>query len=193
MNRVITISEQFGSGGRPIGKMVSERLGLPYYDHALIEVIAKDCGYVKDFIKERGKSVSSISWPCTTSPEWDINQYSVQDEFWMIHNRVIKEVADKGPCVIVDCCADYVLKERADLLTVFVYASLEKRTERILSIYGEPGKNLERRLKDKDNRRRSYYQLYTDMEWGDAKNYHVALNSGVLGFGSCASIITSLC
>ena len=89
-------------------------------------------------------------------------------------------------------CADYILRDKADCLTVFIHASMEKRAERIVSVYGERPEAPEQRLKDKDKRRRAYYQLYTDTEWGLAKNYAIALDSGVLGIEKCVEIIAGL-
>lgn len=191
MNRVITISRQFGSGGRTIGKMVAERLDLPYYDHALIDVIAKNSEYAKEFKKERGEQIPFINWFSNAWSGRDMSGYSVQDDLWAIQKQVIRDLAEKSPCVIVGRCADYILKDYADLLTVFIHAPFEMRADRIVSVYGGLDVPPEKRLNDKDNRRRAYYQIYTDMTWGDVENYHITLNSGVLGLEVCADMIVN--
>ena len=117
---------------------------------------------------------------------------SLQDILWTTQRNVVLELAEAGPCVIVGRCADHILKENADLLTVFVHASMEKRAERIVKVYGENEESPEKRLRDKDKRRKAYYRLYTDMEWGIAQNYHIALDSGIFGVDKCIEIITSL-
>lgn len=97
-----------------------------------------------------------------------------------------------GSCVIVGRCADYILGEKENCLKVFIHASLEKRAERIVKVYGEREESPQKRLQDKDKRRKSYYRFYTNMEWGVAENYHIALDSGVIGIGKCVDIIADL-
>ena len=101
-------------------------------------------------------------------------------------------MAEKGPCVIVGRCADYILRDEADYLRVFIYADMEKRAERIVSVYGEQADSPEKRLRDKDKRRAAYYQYYTDTKWGKTQNYDITLNSGTIGLDRCAQIIASL-
>ena len=109
-----------------------------------------------------------------------------------MQSQLIEEIAAKESCVIVGRCADYILRGKADLLTVFIHASLEKRAERITQVYGEREHSPKERLLDKDKRRKAYYQLYTDLKWGDVRNYHIALDSGVLGIDRCTEIISAL-
>ena len=101
-------------------------------------------------------------------------------------------LAEKEPCVIVGRCADFILQDRTDCLKVFVHADLKFRADRIMRVYGEREKSPEARLKEKDKRRAAYYRFYTDMNWGNAANYHIALDSGVIGIEKCAEIIESL-
>ena len=120
------------------------------------------------------------------------NGLTTQDQLWLLQRKVILELAEKGPCVIVGRCADYILREEADCLTAFIHADMEKRAQRIVQVYGEREESPEKRLRDKDKRRAAYYQMYTDMAWGDARHYHVALDSGALGIEKCVSILTGL-
>ena len=117
---------------------------------------------------------------------------STQDYLWTCQRTIILELAEQGPCVIVGRCADYILKDTADCLKVFVHADMEKRAERIVRIYGETEEAPVKRLKDKDKRRAAYYKFYTDCEWGDVRNYHLTLDSGALGIETCVELITKV-
>lgn len=182
-NRVITISREFGSGGRTIGKLVAQKLGIPCYDYEIISKIAEESGFSKEYIENEAEKTSYFR---------PYGMMSNQDYMWTIQIETILELAKKGSCVIVGRCADYVLKDRADCLNVFIHSSFEKRAERIVKEYGETEVPTEKRLKDKDKKRASYYQYYTDKKWGDYRNYHLALDSGELGIEKCVEIITDL-
>ena len=189
-NRIITISREFGSGGRTVGKRVAEKLGIPCYDAELVNKIAEESGYAKEYVEEQGEYTSG-GWLSTILSDRS-NGLTNQDRLWSIQSRVITELAEQGPCVIVGRCADYVLREKADCLTVFIHASLEKRAERIVKEYGETDESPEDRVKDKDKRRESYYRFYTDMKFGDARHYDLCLDSGELGLDKCVDIIAQL-
>jgi cytidylate kinase len=191
MNRVITISREFGSGGRTIGKMVAEKLGIPCYDQELIEKIAEKSGLAKEFIEERGEYTLRGGWLANAFADRSLNGLSVQDYLWTIQRKLILELAEKEPCVIIGRCADYILEGKADTLKVFIHASMESRAKRIVERYGESAEAPEKRLRDKDLRRSAYYRFYTDVEWGIAKNYDVALDSGKIGIERCVDIIAS--
>ena len=189
-NRVITISREFGSGGRTIGKKVAEKLKIPCYDSELIHKIAQESGFAEAYIKDAGEyapggflasALSSRAFGPTN-----------EDYLWNVQQRIITELADKGSCVIVGRCADYILRDKADCLTVFIHAGMEFRAERIVKVYGERAESPEQRLKDKDKRRAAYHRFYTDMKWGHAQNYHLCLDSGVLGIDKCADMIAEL-
>ncbi len=141
-NRIITISRQFGSGGRTIGKQVAEKPGIPCYDMEIINKIAEKSGLAKEYIAERGEYSSASSWWGTMLAGRD----QVRDDLWRMQREVILELAEKGPCVIVGRCADHILKDTADCLTVFIHASMEKRAERIVKLYGEREEKPEQRL-----------------------------------------------
>ena len=189
-NRVITISREFGSGGRTIGKMVAEKLGIPCYDAELIQKMAEKSGYSADYIKEEGEYVSG-GWLSAVFADRSLGLTN-QDKLFSIQSRIIEELAAEGPCVIVGRCADFVLRDKADCLNVFVHASMEKRAERIVKEYGEREESPEKRLKEKDKRRAAYHRFYTDLKWGDAKNYHICLDSGEFGLEKCAEMIAQL-
>ena len=189
-NRVITISREFGSGGRTIGKKVAEQLGIPCYDAEIIEKMAKETGFAPDYVKEAGEYApgSFLSSAFSNRMFGPTNE----DILWEHQYKVITDLAAKGSCVIVGRCADFILQDRTDCLKVFVHADMKFRADRIVRVYGEREKSPEARLKEKDKRRAAYYRFYTDMKWGDAANYHVALDSGVIGIEKCAKVIERL-
>lgn len=192
MNRVITISREFGSGGRTIGKEVAERLGIPCYDQELIEKIEEKSGLTKEFIAEHGEYTKRGGWLANAFADRSISGLSVQDYIWTIQRQTILELAEQSPCVIIGRCADYILQGKADTLKVFIHASIEARSKRIIEKYGQSEEAPEKRLRDKDIRRSAYYHFYTDVEWGICKNYDIALDSGVIGIDRCVDIIASL-
>lgn len=189
-NRVITISREFGSGGRTIGKKVAEKLGIPCYDAELIHQIATESGYEEEYIKEESEYASG-SWLTPVFADRTMGLTN-QDKLWNIQQKIICELAEKGDCVIVGRCADYILNDRADCLKIFIYASMENRVARIVNEYGEREASPEQRLRDKDKRRATYHRFYTDMKWGHAQNYHLCMDSGELGIEKCVEIISSL-
>lgn len=191
-NRVITISRQFGSGGRTVGKELAAKLNIPCYDYEIIEKIAEESGFAKEYIEERGEYTSQSTWFGNAFSDRDFYGHSNQDHLWSIQRKIILELAEKGPCVIVGRCADYILKDTADCLRVFIHADMDKRAERIVKQYGERSDSPEKRLKDKDKRRAAYYQFYTDMKWGVLQHYDITLNSGVLGIEKCVDILAGL-
>jgi len=195
--KIITISRAFGSGGRTIGKAVAARLGIPYYDKELVDAVAKESGFHADFIEEAGEyaPVSSsflFNLAVSPNPMNMVNGMSMADRLFVCQSNVIRELADKGPCVIIGRCADYILRDREDCLHVFIHADTKSRAERIVRLYGQTKQSPEKRLSDKDNKRRVYYKHYTNRNWGEAQNYHVSLNSGLVGVEKCVDIIVDI-
>ena len=115
-----------------------------------------------------------------------------EDILWEHQYRVIAELAEKSSCVIVGRCADFILQDKADCLKVFIHADMAFRAKRIVEVYGEWKQAPEERLRDKDKCRAAYHRFYTDMKWGYAQNYHLTLDSGVLGIDKCVDIIAEL-
>ncbi|MBR2595487.1 MAG: cytidylate kinase-like family protein [Solobacterium sp.] len=192
MKKIITISRQFGSGGRTIGKEVAERLGIPCYDQELIQKISEETGLDGDYIKENGEYTVYRGWFANAFLARDERGLSTQDYIWLAQLQIIQQLADKESCVIVGRCADYILRDRPNVLKTFIHADTAWRADRIVRVYGETDETPEKRLKDKDERRKAYYQRYTDMEMGEAVNYHISLDSGVIGLDKCVDIICDL-
>lgn len=191
-NKIITISREFGSGGRTIGRQLAKKLGISCYDSELIEKIAEKSGFAKEFIAEKSEYTASGNWLSRGLSGRDYLGHSYQDDLWIIQQNIIIELAQKESCVIVGRCADYILKDKADCLRVFIHSDMEARAKRIVEQYGESKNSPQKRLRDKDKRRAAYYQFYTDMKWGDVHNYHIALNSGELGIDRCVDLLANL-
>ena len=194
--RIITISREFGSGGRTIGRKVAEQLGIPFYDKELVDHIAIESGFAPQFVEEHGehspgKSFFSYAFAHSGVPGV-MNGMSTADFLWNIQCNVILQVAEQGPCVIVGRNADYILKDRKDCLHAFIHADMNFRADRIVRLYGESEKSPLTRLQEKDKRRRVNYQHYTGRVWGTAQNYDICLNSSTLGIDQCADIIIAL-
>ena len=194
--KIITISREFGSGGRTIGRKVAEALGIPFYDKELVDQIAMESGFAPKFVEEHGEhSPSGSLFSYAFAPQGIpgiMNGLSTADFLWNIQCNVILQLADKGPCVIVGRNADYILKDRQDALHVYVFADAPYRAERIVRLYGDSEKTPEQRLAEKDKRRRINYQHYTGRTWGQAQNYDICLDTGVLGIEQCTDIVVNI-
>ena len=193
--KIITISREFGSGGRTMGRKIAEKLGIPFYDKELVDQIAVESGFAPKFVEEHGEhSPSGSFFSYAFAPQGVpgiMNGLSTADFLWNIQCNVILQLADQGPCVIVGRNADYILKDRPDALHVYVFADVPYRAERIVRLYGESEKSPEQRLTEKDKRRRVNYQHYTGRTWGMAQNYDLCLDTGVLGEDYCAEIVVN--
>ncbi len=190
--RIITISRQFGSGGHSIAKKAAERLGIGFYDGELIAEVARHSGLSEDFIRENEEYAShsnSFLYQLAMSTSGTYGYPSVYQKLYEAQTHVIEDLAERECCLIVGRCADYILRDRADALHVFIHADNEHRAAHILEKYGETDKSMAQRIKEKDNRRRNYYRFHTDREWGVCANYHLALDSGVLGEDICVDLI----
>lgn len=188
-NKIITISREFGSGGRTIGKLVAGELGIPCYDSELIEKMAAESGFDKNYIKRSDEHAAGNFISVLASRAFGPTN---EDYLWKVQCGIISDIAEKGPCVIVGRCADYILRDKADCLKVFIHADMKFRAERIVKVYGESDASPEQRIRDKDKRRAAYHRFYTNMNWGDAHNYDISLNSGKIGIEKCVSIIKNL-
>jgi cytidylate kinase len=194
--KIITISREFGSGGRTIGHLVAEKLGIPFYDKELVEHIALESGFDPRFVEEHGehapgKSLLSYAFAPQGVPGV-MHGLSSADFLWNIQCNVILQLAEKGPCVIVGRNADYILKDRKDCLHAFIHADMDFRAERIVRLYGDSEKKPEARLQEKDKRRKVNYQHYTGRAWGMSQNYDISLCSSTIGIEECADMIVAM-
>ncbi|MBQ2893704.1 MAG: cytidylate kinase-like family protein [Oscillospiraceae bacterium] len=193
---IITISRQFGSGGRTVGRMVAEKLGIPFYDKELVEQISLESGFAPKFVEEQaehapGKTKFSYAFAAQGVPGV-MNGMSTADFLWHIQCSTIIQLAEAGPCVIVGRNADYILKDRPDVFHAYIHADMEQRADRIVRLYGESEKSPQTRLQEKDKRRALNYQHYTGRTWGAAENYDICLNTGKIGIEAAVDTIVAL-
>ncbi len=196
MKNIITISREFGSGGRTIGKMVAERLGYKFYDGEIIGEVVKSSGLSREIVEkydEYATHKNSFLYSIAISAGGDgYNGLSFANRVQIAQAGVIKQLAEEGNCVIIGRGADYVLREREDCLNVFIRADVDFRAKRVLEVYGETKQKIEDRLQDKDTKRRVFYRSFTMRDWGAIENYHLMLDSGVIGLEKCADIICQI-
>lgn len=188
---VITISRQYGSGGRFIGKLLAEKLGIPLYDNELITLAAKKSGYSEEIFKDIEKTSTrsllySFSMYGTTSGVYGL---PLADQVYIVQSDIIKKVAAEGPCVIIGRCADYVLKDEPRVINVFIHSDLENRIKRAVTYYGLEQEKAKSIITKTDKRRSSYYNYYTGLNWGIAENYEISLNSDKIGIENCVDIL----
>lgn len=192
---VITISREFGSGGRVIGAMVAERLGIPFYDRKLIEMSAEKAGLAVSFVEDteqkiKSKFLHSLAFGgYHNGADLGSMQLSLPDKLFIATCDIIRTIADEGSCVIVGRCADYVLKERKNVIDIFIYADAEHKKERAIKEYGISPDKADAEVKKTNKYRANHYEYYTEREWGEKSNYHLCLNSGFLGVQNTVDII----
>lgn len=196
---IITISREFGSGGREIGKKLAEQLGFAFYDKELLEIAAKESGMDKELFEEADSRTSkgfhlfgaigySLGGPLSA-----ITELSLNDRLFLVQSQVIEQVASQGNCVIVGRCADYVLRDYDHVLNVFIHGNMVDKKHRAIHSYEVDERDIENSICKIDKRRANYYDYYTDRKWGEAANYDIALDSSTFGIDGCVEIIKALC
>ena len=187
--RIITISREFGSGGRFIGEEVAKKLGIAYYDKNIIGQIAEKSGLSPEYIQENAELSPKKGLFAYAFSGRDITGKSVEDMVYEAQRNIILELAEKEPCVIIGRNADYILKDRDDVLNVFIHGDMPEKIKRITGLYNVKEKEAVKMMADTDKRRRTNYNFYTDQNWGKASNYTLCLNSSQLGYDRCEAII----
>ena len=187
--RIITISREFGSGGRFIGEEVAKKLGIAYYDKNIIGQIAEKSGLSPEYIQENAELSPKKGLFAYAFSGRDITGKSVEDMVYEAQRNIILELAEKEPCVSIGRNADYILKDRDDVLNVFIHGDMLEKIKRITGLYNVKEKEAVKMMADTDKRRRTNYNFYTDQNWGKASNYTLCLNSSQLGYDRCEMII----
>ena len=194
MAQIITIARGMGSGGRTIGKMLSEALGCKYYDKDLIKLASEDSGISEaffglvdeklksSFIKRGGVYKGGVIDPSSKEFTSDRNLFNFQA-------KIIKDLADKEPAVIVGRCADFILRDRKDVIKLFIYCDEETAVYNVTEAYGNSEKDAKKLIEKIDKERREYYRHYTGREWTDARNYNICLDTSRLDYDTCVRII----
>jgi len=193
---VISISRQFGSGGREIGRLVAESLGIPFYDSALINMAAEKSGMSKQVLENLDEKAASrflytipSSIPTLGHAATAIYNMPLSDTLFLTEYEIIKQLATEGPCVIVGRCSDYILKDMEHHLAIFIHAPEEARAVRIAGYEQIDHKEALSRINKYDKERRKYHDYYAAGTWGNAAFYDLTLNSSILGVGGTADFI----
>ena len=187
--RIITISREFGSGGRFIGEEVAKKLGVAYYDKDIIGKIAEQSGLSPEYIQENAELSPKKGLFAYAFSGRDITGKSVGDMVYEAQRKIIMEIAEKESCVIIGRNADFILKDRNDVLNVFIHGDMPEKTQRIIDLYNVEEKEAVKMMADTDKRRMTNYNFYTEQKWGKASNYTLCLNSSQLGYDRCEKII----
>lgn len=188
MNKVITISRQYGSGGREIGAKLAEKFGVPFYDNELITRAAKESGFAESaFENAESKATNSLLYSIAMgmnsygNQELGFSHLSLDDRIYLAQSDVIRKVAAEGPCVIVGRCADYILKDMDNVVNIFIWADIKFRIERAIRIDGLAANKAEDNILKIDKRRANYYNYHASEKWGRAENYHLSVKSSYAG------------
>jgi len=195
---VVTISRGYGSGGRTIGKMLSEDLKIPYYDRELLRLASDDSGINEQlFAKADEKLKKSLLFRVAKKAYKgelippDSDDFVSNDNLFNYQAKIIKELAETDNCIIIGRCADYVLKDCENVVKVFVHAPLSDCINTLKEMTGNPEKDIEKQIESIDKHRAEYYKYYTGRDWDNAMNYDLCLNSSQLGFDKCVEIVKS--
>lgn len=197
-NTIITIGRQFGSGGREIGEKLSKKLDIPFYDKDLLKRAAKESGLCEEIFENFDEKPSSSFLYSLVMDPYSLG-YSNNGFDLPLNHKVflaafdtIKKIADEGPCIIVGRCADYVLQDYTNCINLFIHAPLEDRIKRISVKYELPENKAKDMIYKKDKQRASYYNYYSNSKWADIKNYHLSINSSMLGIDGTVDMIVDL-
>ena len=196
MAQIITIAREMGSGGRTIGKMLSEDLGIKYYDKDLIKLASEDSGINERFFglvdeKLKGSFLrkGGVYKGELLSP--DHRDFTSDQNLFNFQAKIIKQLADKEPAVIVGRCADFILSGRRDVVKVFVYSNMETAVKNVVDMYGVSEKEAQKIIERTDKERSEYYRHYTGRDWTNAKNYNICLDTSDMDYRKCIEIIKS--
>ena len=184
---VITVGRQYGSGGREIGTMLAKQLGIAYYDDMLLKEAAEESGLCEALFRSFDERPKSFLYSIALDPySFSMNHVtpkgSIEQQVYLATYDTIKKLADKGPCVLIGRCADYILKNRPDVVRVFVHADPEFCFEQAMKVDSLPENEVRKKIAEIDEYRARYYKHHTGHDWYDARNYDISINSGVLGF-----------
>lgn len=193
-NFVITIARGFGSGGRTIGKMLSESMNIPFYDKDLIKLASEESGINLALFGKSDEKVKSglFSKPKVYSGELaapDSSDFVSEENLFGFQAKVIKSLADKGSCIIVGRCADFVLKDRENVVKTFIWADMPTCIKNAKNVCGLDEREAEKQVERIDKERSAYYKAHTGKEWDDVRNYDLCLNTSRLSFEKCVEII----
>jgi len=182
---IITVSREYGSGGRYIGRLIADKLGIKFYDKDFVEMLAKETGLSEEYIENNEQKVDSLA-NFNNGYYFGLNN---ADELFLKESELIKRLANEQSCVIIGRCADFILRDREDVLKIFIYSNIEDKVKRAVEIYGFNKTNAQKEIKRIDKLRSNHYKHYTEKNWKDHANYDICINSDVLGVEKSAELI----
>ncbi len=194
---VITVGRLYGSGGREIGTMLAEKLGIAYYDDMLLKEAAKESGLCEELFRSFDERPKSFLYSVAMDPyAFSMNHItprgSIEQQVHLATYETIKKLADRGPCVLIGRCADYALKDRHDVINIFITAPLENRIRRVAERNGISEDEAKERIRKTDKSRASYYNYYSSKDWGEAKSYDLCIDSSLLGIEGTVELLEKM-
>lgn len=194
---VITVGRQYGSGGREIGTLLAQKLGVAYYDDLLLKKAAEESGLAEALFHSFDERPKSFLYSIALDPySFTMNHVtprgSIEQQVYLATYDTIKKLADQGPCVLIGRCADYALKDRDDVINLFITAPLENRIKRVAARNGITEEEARERIRKTDKSRASYYNYYSSKDWGDAKSYDLCIDSSLLGIDGTVELLETL-
>ncbi len=196
MKNIITISRQYGSGGREIGEKLAKKLDIPFYDKEIITRAAKESGFSEDAFENVEKKASNsllysiaMGMNAYGSHEMGFTNLSLDDQVYIAQSNIIRKIALEGPSIIVGRCADYILRDHANAIHVFVWADLVFRKDRAVNKYNMPEEKAEENILKLDKRRANYYNYHASEKWGRAENYHLSIRSDYVGIDNSVELL----
>ncbi len=199
-NTIITIGRQFGSGGKRVAQKLSEELDIPLYDEELLDRAAKDSGMCQEIFEKFDEAPNrSFLYSLVTdshmmgfSTNTMVDEEPMEQRVFDAQSEAIKEIADEGPCILVGRCADYILRDRDDVLSIFIHARMAARANRVAQYNNLTIKDAEDLCNKNDKRKANYYNYYTNKTWGEAKSYMICLDTSLLGIDGTVETILKI-
>lgn len=194
MRKIITISREYGSGGRIIGKMLAQKLNVPFYDKEILDMAAEQSGYSRELMEgSELKAKSNFAYNLASALSFNEgvsgSPLSVNEKMFLAQFRVIREIAETDRAVIVGRCADYVLRDMPGVTNIFIYAEQEDRIKRAIESYGDDPAKAKEIVATYDKARQNYYNYHTGQKWGEFKNYNLAINSSYISEEAVVDLI----
>lgn len=191
---IVVISRQYGSGGRDVGRILAEKLGISFFDKELIALAAEESGLSKEFLEKEGEAIlTPLSYLLSyASGNSGIQEETlpVSDQGFLAQAKIIKQIVEENSCVIVGRCADYVLEDVEEYLSVFIYGDFDARVDRVMERNDITDRDAAiSRVKKTDKHRANYYHHYTDRKWGLAENYDLSISTSSLGIEGAVELI----
>ena len=187
-NIVITVSREYGSGGRYVGRLIADILGIKFYDKDLIIKLAEKTGLTEEYIENNEEKKDSLA----NLNNGFYSGLSNSDELFIRESNLIKELAEKESCVIIGRCADFILKDKENVFRVFIYSDMEGKIARAKEYYGLEREKAIKEINSINKLRGNHYKYYTGNNWADVSNYDLSINSDCLGVEKTAELISNM-